>query len=120
MKGVATAFGMLLGLVPGVVGTAFALFALVFACSHYISLSSCSAAAFLAVAIWFPALGAEGRANLPQCVLVTVIALFVIWKHRSNIGRLVRGTESKIYLFRRARTDAPSAVTAGACATAKA
>ncbi len=119
-KGVATAFGMLLGLVPGVVGTAFALFALVFACSHYISLSSCSAAAFLAVAIWFPALGAEGRANLPQCVLVTVIALFVIWKHRSNIGRLVRGTESKIYLFRRARTDAPSAVTAGACATAKA
>ncbi len=100
-KGVATAFGMLIGLIPGLVGVAFALFAAVFACSHYISLGSCSAAAFLAVAIWFPVLGTEGAANLPQCVLVTLIALFVIWKHRANIGRLVRGTESKIYLFRK-------------------
>ena len=48
-KGVATAFGMLLALVPGLVGAAFALFAAVFACSHYISLGSCSAALFLAV-----------------------------------------------------------------------
>ena len=98
-KGVATAFGMLLGLLPGLVGTAFALFAVVFACSHYISLASCSAAAFLAVAIWFPVLGAEGAANAPQCILVTLVALFVVWKHRANIGRLVRGTESRIYLF---------------------
>ena len=98
-KGVATAFGMLLGLLSGLVGTAFALFAVVFACSHYISLASCSAAAFLAVAIWFPVLGAEGAANAPQCVLVTLVALFVVWKHRANIGRLVRGTESRIYLF---------------------
>lgn len=100
-KGVATAFGMLIGLVPGVVSVAFALFAVVFASSHYISLGSCSAAAFLAVAVWFPVLGAEGAANLPQCVLVTLIALFVVWKHRANIGRLARGTESKIYLFRK-------------------
>ena len=102
-KGVATAFGMLLGLLPGLVGTAFALFAVVFACSHYISLASCSAAAFLAVAIWFPVLGAEGAANAPQCVLVTLVALFVVWKHRANIGRLVRGTESRIYLFGKGR-----------------
>ena len=98
-KGVATAFGMLLGLVPGLVGAAFALFAAIFACSHYISLGSCTAAAFLAVAVWFPAFGAEGAANLPQCVLVTFVALFVIWKHRANIVRLVRGTEGKICLF---------------------
>ncbi len=100
-KGVATAFGMLLGLVPGVVGTAFLLFAVVFACSNYISLSSCSAAAFLAIAIWFPVLDSEGATNLPQCLLITAIALFVIWKHRSNIGRLLHGTESKIYLFKK-------------------
>jgi acyl phosphate:glycerol-3-phosphate acyltransferase len=98
-KGVATAFGMLIGLVPGLVGVAFALFAAVFACSNYISLGSCSAAAFLAVAVWFPVLGTAGSADLPQCVLVTLVALFVIWKHRANIGRLAHGTESKIYLF---------------------
>ena len=99
-KGVATAFGMLIGLAPALVGTAFALFALVFAVSHYISLGSCSAALFLMVAVWFPILGTEGYRNLPQCILVTLIAAFVIFKHRANIGRLLAGTESKIYLFR--------------------
>ena len=99
-KGVATAFGMLIGLAPALVGTAFALFALVFAFSHYISLGSCSAALFLMVAVWFPILGTEGYRNLPQCILVTLIAAFVIFKHRANIGRLLSGTESKIYLFR--------------------
>ena len=100
-KGVATAFGMLLGLAPALVGTAFALFAVIFALSHYISLGSISAAAFLMVAVWFPILGTEGWRNLPQCVLVTLMAAFVIFKHRANIGRLISGTESKIYLFRK-------------------
>ena len=98
-KGVATAFGMLLGLVPALVGVAFALFAVVFAMSHFISLGSCTAALFLAVGVWFRWLGCEGRANLPQAALITAMALFVVWKHRSNIARLVRGSENKIYLF---------------------
>ena len=100
-KGVATAFGMLLGLVPALVGTAFGIFALVFACSNYISLGSITASAFLAVAIWFPILGTVGHHDVPQCVLVTLIALFIIWKHRANIGRLVHGNENKIYLFKK-------------------
>jgi len=99
-KGVATAFGMLIGLVPALVGAAFALFVAVFALSNYISLGSCSAAAFLAVSVWFPVLGTKGYGDLPQCILVTFIALFVIWKHRSNISRLLNGTENKIYFFR--------------------
>ena len=102
-KGVATAFGMLLALVPGLVGAAFAIFALVFACSHFISLGSCTAALFLAVAVWFPVLGTCGAADLPQCVLVTLIAVFVVWKHRSNIGRLLHGNENKIYLFKKVK-----------------
>ena len=98
-KGVATAFGMLIGLAPALVGVAFAIFSVVFACSHYISLGSCSAAAFLMVAVWFPMLGTLGWRDLPQCVLVTLISLFVIYKHRANIGRLLAGTENKTYLF---------------------
>jgi len=99
-KGVATAFGMLIGLIPGMVGVAFAIFAVVFACSHMISLGSCTASAFLAVAIWFPILGVRGAADMPQCVLVTLIALFIIFKHRANLKRIVAGTENKIYLTR--------------------
>ena len=100
-KGVATAFGMLIGLVPALVGVAFALFAVVFALSHYISLGSCTAALFLMVAVWFPILGTDGWRDLPQCILVTLIAAFVIFKHRANIKRLATGTENKIYLFKK-------------------
>ena len=66
-----------------------------------VAAGSCLAAAFLAVMVWFPVLGVRGAADLPQCVLVTLVALFVIWKHRSNIKRLATGCESKIYLFGR-------------------
>jgi len=64
-----------------------------------ISLGSCTASAFLAVAIWFPILGVKGAADIPQCVLVTLIALFIIFKHRANLKRIAAGTENKIYLF---------------------
>ena len=101
-KGVATAFGMLVALVPALVGFAFLVFAVVFALSHYISLGSCSAAIFLGVAVWFriPALGSPGWVgDKPLCVLMTLLAAFVVFRHRANIGRLARGTENKIYLF---------------------
>ncbi len=98
-KGVATAFGMLVALVPGLVGVAFGVFAVAFALSHYISLGSCSAALFLAVGVWFPWLGCAGWRDLPQAALVTAIAVFVVWKHRGNIVRLAKGEENKIYLF---------------------
>ena len=98
-KGVATAFGALIALMPATVGMAFALFAIVFACSHYISLGSCTAATALAVMVWIPFLDHAGYRDLPLCILVTLIAAFIVWKHRSNIGRLVRGEENKIYLF---------------------
>ena len=100
-KGVATAFGALLALIPATVGIAFAIFAVVFACSHYISLGSCTAATALAIMIWIPFLDHAGYRDLPLGVLVTLIAAFIVWKHRSNIGRLVRGEENKIYLFKK-------------------
>lgn len=100
-KGVATAFGALIALMPATVGIAFAVFALTFACSNYISLGSCAAATSLAVMVWIPFLDHAGYRDLPLCILMTLIAAFIVWKHRSNIGRLVRGEENKIYLFKK-------------------
>ena len=100
-KGVATAFGALIALMPATVGIAFAIFALTFACSNYISLGSCVAATSLAVMVWIPFLDHAGYRDLPLCILVTLIAAFIVWKHRSNIGRLVRGEENKIFLFKK-------------------
>ena len=95
---------MLAALAPVLTAAAFLVFAAVFAATNYISLSSCTAAAFLAAATWVPRLPLAGaRAPLAQCVMITAIAVFVVWKHRSNIARLLAGTESKIYLTRRGR-----------------
>jgi 3-deoxy-manno-octulosonate cytidylyltransferase (CMP-KDO synthetase) len=92
---VATAFGMLVALAPGLVGCAFAVFVTLFALTNYISLGSCGAAAFIAAAVWFTPAGAAAK------VIISLIGLFVIVKHRSNIVRLVRGNENKIYIFKK-------------------
>ena len=96
-KGIATGFGMLVALVPWLVLTAFGLWAVTVWLSHYISLGSILAAAFLLVAVWFPILGSPGWHNLPQCVLVAFVSAFAIWKHRTNIQRLAKGCENKTY-----------------------
>lgn len=94
-KGVATAFGMLLALIPGLVGVAFALFVVAVWLSHYISLGSCLAAAFLAVAIWIPT--PLARPSRSVQVVMTLVGVFVIAKHRGNLVRLAKGCENKIY-----------------------
>ena len=94
-KGVATAFGMLVALIPALVGCAFVVFVALFAATNYISLGSCGAALFLAVAIWFVPVSAAVK------VIVTLIGVFVVIKHKSNISRLVKGTENKIYIFKK-------------------
>ena len=94
-KGVATAFGMLMALVPWLVSAAFALFVVTVWISHYISLGSCLAAAFLAVMIWIPT--PLSKPTLALKIVMTLLGLFVIYKHKSNIVRLAKGCENKIY-----------------------
>lgn len=90
-KGVATAFGMFLALAPYPTLLAFAVFVVTVWLSHYISLGSILAAVTLGAAIWlFPA-------TLPLRIVADVIAVFVVVKHRSNIQRLIKGCENRIY-----------------------
>ena len=94
-KGVATAFGMLVAQIPWLALIAFALFVVTVWLSHYISLGSILAAAFLAVVIWIPTPLAAPTLSLR--IVMSLLGIFVIYKHRSNIGRLVKGCENKIY-----------------------
>jgi glycerol-3-phosphate acyltransferase PlsY len=98
-KGVATGFGMLVALLPCVVLSAFAVWVVVMLVSHYISLGSIVAAAYLGVVVWIPIsfMNSPGYHNLPQCIVVTIVALASILKHRTNIQRLLAGNENKIY-----------------------
>ncbi len=100
-KGVATGAGMLFGLIPGLMGLTFLVFVILFACSNFISLGSCGAAAFIGIAVWIPMLGYPGYHNIPQAILVTFIAAFIIFKHRANLARIKAGCENKVYIFKK-------------------
>ena len=90
-KGVATAFGMMVALATYPALLAFAVFVVTVWLSHYISLGSMLAAATLAVLVWlFPCL-------LAVRIIAVLVAVFVIVKHKSNIQRLMKGCENRIY-----------------------
>ena len=90
-KGVATAFGMMVALATCPTLLAFAVFVVTVWLSHYISLGSILAAATLGVLVWlFPCL-------LAVRIIAVLVAVFVIVKHKSNIQRLMKGCENKIY-----------------------
>lgn len=89
-KGVATALGILLGLSVWLGVLALAVFAVVLMVSRYVSLASVAAAiaaAILSVALF----GWSAHA-----AAVVVLVAFVIWRHRSNLQRLIVGTENRL------------------------
>jgi glycerol-3-phosphate acyltransferase PlsY len=89
-KGVATGAGGFAVLFPVGALIAFGVFITCLALSRFISLSSILSSITLPIAAYF-----LDRSPLLVGVSV-VIALFVILRHRANIGRLLGGTESKI------------------------
>jgi glycerol-3-phosphate acyltransferase PlsY len=90
-KGVATASGvfMALALVPMLITEV--IWIIVFATTRYVSLASLVGAAALPIAIL--ALYREPRS--PVFIASVIIAAFVFWTHRANIGRLRRGEEHR-------------------------
>jgi glycerol-3-phosphate acyltransferase PlsY len=88
-KGVATGAGGLLVLLPAVALIAVAVWTATFFAARYVSLASILAALTLPVAAF---LLKEDRLLIG---LTLLIAIFVIVRHRANIGRLLNGTESK-------------------------
>lgn len=94
-KGVATAAGMLLG-INWVLGVAtLATFAIVLFFSRYVSLASIAAAVF---APFFYLLGDRAAWNVDKSIVLTlvVIGALLVYRHRENISKLLKGTESKL------------------------
>jgi acyl phosphate:glycerol-3-phosphate acyltransferase len=88
-KGVATGTGGLLVLLPGSTLIAAVVWIVAFYATGYVSLASILAAVTLPSAAYF----FGNRALL--VVAAIAISLFVIGRHRANIGRLMSGTENK-------------------------
>jgi glycerol-3-phosphate acyltransferase PlsY len=89
-KGVATAVGVLLALNVWLGLGALATFGIIVAFFRIVSLASIVAAAFAVYWSWF----LFGLA--PVTPAVGAIALLVIWRHRDNVLRLVKGTEPRL------------------------
>jgi glycerol-3-phosphate acyltransferase PlsY len=89
-KGVATTAGVMLGVAPAAVGICFAVWAVLVRLTGYVSLGSIAGAAVLPVAMYLV------QPNRRELVLPSVaLALLVIFLHRSNVQRLLSGTENR-------------------------
>ena len=90
-KGVATSAGMLLGAAPFAAAAGFGLWIAVFAITRYVSVASVAAAFGVPLAGWM----AYGAQDAWRPWVLTAIGLLVIYRHRSNIQRLLDGTEHR-------------------------
>lgn len=90
-KAVSSAGGIVIVLMPWAALILILFMALIIATVRIVSVASMLAALLLPVLalVLYPG-------NTPLLVMSIVAFLFVIWRHRSNIGRLVRGEEPRI------------------------
>jgi glycerol-3-phosphate acyltransferase PlsY len=90
-KGVATAAGGFVVLMPEALLVAAVVWVICFFATRYVSLASIVSVTVLPVAAWI-------FGEVRFLVLITVaVAAFVILRHRSNIERLLQGTENKFH-----------------------
>ena len=99
-KGVATAAGVLFG-IHWVLGVAtLATFAIVVFFSRYVSLASIAAAVF---APFFYLLGDRAVWYVDSRIVLALVAIaaLLVYRHRENVGKLLKGSESRLGASRR-------------------
>ena len=91
-KGVATSFGAFVLITPKTILCLVGLFILLAVAFRYVSLGSIAVAAAFPLLAW-----ALGEYHDPvELLIIAIVSVLVIWKHRQNINRLTAGTESRI------------------------
>lgn len=96
-KGVATSLGAFALIAPKSVLCMIGIFLLVVATLRYVSLGSVLAAALFPLLV----LTLHEYSEPPQLILIFMVSLLILIKHRENVSRLVKGTESKLGASRR-------------------
>ena len=93
-KGVATTLGVAIGLAPIVLLPSLVIWLVIFFTTHYVSLAS------ILALIAFPVIAIAFSQPLYLVLISAVICSISIFKHRSNITRLLKGQENKTILFK--------------------
>ncbi|MCJ7498053.1 MAG: glycerol-3-phosphate 1-O-acyltransferase PlsY [candidate division Zixibacteria bacterium] len=94
-KGVATGLGVLISLAPAELIFALLLFLIIVAITRYVSLGSLSSALFILLALIFEKYYLHKPVPYELLIAVLVLNIFISYTHRSNIKRLLNGTENK-------------------------
>lgn len=89
-KGVATTAGVVIASMPLTALIAIAAFLIVVAITRYVSLGSLVLACVLPIAAW------QLDRPLPHVLFALVLGIMTIWRHRSNIVRLLEGSENRL------------------------
>ncbi len=91
-KAVATGLGMFIALSWKVGLASFGTFLIMISLTKIVSLSSITAAILLPIYMFKHI----GTFNDPYTIFSFIVAIIVIWKHRSNIKRILKGEEPKL------------------------
>jgi len=91
-KGVATSFGVVFGLIPLAALIAVMVWLIIFGTTRYVSVASMTAALALPVTV-LVMLYVKLLSGLTLLLFSICLAAIVIWRHRSNLSRLMSGTE---------------------------
>jgi glycerol-3-phosphate acyltransferase PlsY len=94
-KGVASTIGGLLVLLPVPIVIGAAIWGVVFALSRYVSLASIALGVSLPLSCWLLPLATSLRFGPAEFWFAAALAAFNVWTHRSNLGRLLAGTENR-------------------------
>lgn len=95
-KGVGTSAGVFLGLAPIPLLIALLFFVIIVALTRFVSLGSMSAALIFFIVLALQKFYFNMEIHNILLYLAVIVVALILYAHRSNIGRLLNGTESKI------------------------
>ena len=109
-KGIATTGGAMIGLMPFAAVVILAFWGLVVLTTRYVSVGGIAAGIALPIMTHLgaryhhidndksnPTLWEAGTWNKPLFAFALLAGILAVWRHRSNIQRLLNGTESRIF-----------------------
>jgi len=99
-KGVGTAAGMLLAVYPVSLLFCIAVFAITVGTTKYVSLASILGALTLPISLYIRELYYGGEIELVRSAFAIFIVFLIVYTHRSNIQRLLKGEEKKFSAFK--------------------
>jgi glycerol-3-phosphate acyltransferase PlsY len=96
-KGVATSGGVVIGLAPIAAGIGFLVWVAALLFTGFVSIASIASAIAVAATAWG---GYAGDGPLLPFIF-SMLAILIVWKHRTNLSRLMKGEEHRFTTFRR-------------------